>query len=112
MLNTLLKLKEHCQEIEKENKKVRLSAVTWEKIEEIVKCLKPSYETMKKLQKEDITLPDIYKIINLCHFQTHDIGNIRMHFFHCFIMYTYSRCIFKLMDFPPNRVSVFTRFGR
>lgn len=80
MLHTFVKLKKHCQDIEKANKKVRLPLVIWEKVEKIVKCLKPSYETMKKLQKGDITLSDIYKIINLCLFQTHDIGNIRIYF--------------------------------
>lgn len=74
MLKKLLLLKPLCQEVEIYNQKLYLSLETWAKVEEIVTCLEPAKKAMIKLQREDITLTDVYKYFNICHMATAEIG--------------------------------------
>lgn len=76
MLETLnTHLKAHCDDLSSINPKVALSEEYWKKIDEIVECLKPCKKAMIQLQKEDLTLTDIYKIFNICHMATAEMGN-------------------------------------
>jgi len=46
----------------------------WKMIEETVTSLKPSFVATKQLQDSQLTLSDIYKILDICHLETAKIG--------------------------------------
>lgn len=74
MLKCLKELKTFCNEYEKFNQKLILSPEQWSQIDEIVLCLEPSFKATKKLQTENLTITDVYRVMNLCQIETHNIG--------------------------------------
>lgn len=77
MLSSLLRLQTFCANcVAHGNDRMKLSNETWEKITEIKLSLEPFYRATIQLQKEDLPLTDVYKIINICHMSTAEIGNL------------------------------------
>lgn len=66
--------KSFCKQYEETYSKLKLDNEQWTLIEEIVLCLGPSAVATLKLQAENVTLTDIYKILNICLMETHEIG--------------------------------------
>lgn len=75
MLARLLELKAFCQEHEKIYKKLYCSIEMWSLIDEIVQSLAPCSKATIRLQSENLTITDVYRILNLCHMETHQLGN-------------------------------------
>lgn len=81
MLKRLLNVKDFCQTCYLHgNKDVYLSENMWDKIEiaEIKLSLEPCYKATLKMQSQDLTLSDIYKIFNVCHLETAKIGRVTL----------------------------------
>ena len=64
MLNSLQKpnLKSFCEDLGVANKDFHLNTNIWEKIDEILTALTLAEKTTKKLQSEQLTFGDFYKI--------------------------------------------------
>lgn len=76
MLERLLALKSHLDTIKLEHKNLILSKDTWELIAEIDQCLLPFQKATARLQNENLTITDVYKIFNICHMEIAEIGTI------------------------------------
>lgn len=78
MLTVLLKLRPFCEKwaLQQRFTNLYLSDEDWEKISEIQETLEPSKKATTKLQRENLTLTDIYKIWEQYHMDTANLGTV------------------------------------
>lgn len=75
MLNSLIELRPFTDKWSMYHEDLFLSEADWNIITEIHVCLEPAKKAMTKFQRESLTLTDCYKIWDICHIETAEIGN-------------------------------------
>jgi len=65
MLDSILKFQSEYEKLARKNKEFHLQNATWKLINSIHRVLKPSYGATLQMQKEQITITDIYITWNL-----------------------------------------------
>lgn len=73
--------KNFCESFSQLNPKLEVDEETWRLIDEIILSLQPAKIASQKLLAADLTLTDVYRIVNVCQIETSKIGNVTCFYF-------------------------------